>query len=607
MNVMWKAACAAALIAATFIEIGCGDVYRPVTTPLPVTSGNPAGAETEVVLNQCPTPGACLNGATGTHSDSVLTAIDVSGDTNVGNKPLENQVASVVGPVAGSMAIPLAFDSGRTTVFSANAEQVLGGQVFDSVTQVLLNSSTAGFSANTTTITLEPGSKPVGISFQYFGITYTQDYVVNSGTTPTCATGGSLAAIAQPSDLLTATICLGANANPVYAWIYKDQTKVFVLDNQPGGSSGIVHVVSASKYEVTHSFPVGVNPIKAAQSNNGQYIYVLNNGDNSISIIDGQAETVGSNPISTHITSAGPVADALTNSPPVDIAMDTNFNDTTANTQINHVWILHANGTVSVFDGTTPGTLTWITSIATGGTPTNLALLRDGTWAYVGLAGTDKIVGIDTSKLAGPGAVTSNATTTVRVGVHRSEVATLTNNINPAAPVSGTVMVETTTPTVSSVAVSRQGDSADLSKVYATTTTNTTYYCYDQNLAPTDCANSDPWSDGTPIAALPPASPFLASGCTDLGLISIGTGAGLFGMSCPNLYNGVAVVSAAGIGAVTEGNTVIVPAVPVNSYITTIPAPNVVTYCNPGNPETGEYDGQKNCPSMIPVTVLGRS
>jgi hypothetical protein len=32
-----------------------------------------------------------------------------------------------------------------------------------------------------------------------------------------------------------------------------------------------------------------------------------------------------------------------------------------------------------------------------------------------------------------------------------------------------------------------------------------------------------------------------------------------------------------------------------------------VSYCNAGNPAAGQYDGQKNCPAMIPVLVLGRS
>ena len=61
MNVMWKATCVAVLlIAATSIEIGCGNTYRPIATPLPVTTGNPSGAETEVVLNQNPNGGSSV-------------------------------------------------------------------------------------------------------------------------------------------------------------------------------------------------------------------------------------------------------------------------------------------------------------------------------------------------------------------------------------------------------------------------------------------------------------------------------------------------------------------------------------------------------------------
>jgi hypothetical protein len=124
-----------------------------------------------------------------------------------------------------------------------------------------------------------------------------------------------------------------------------------------------------------------------------------------------------------------------------------------------------------------------------------------------------------------------------------------------------TETLETTTPTVTSVAVSREGDSADLSKAYAVTVTNTTYNYYDNfgNL--------------------------------------------LSSASYPNLYNGTAVVTAAAQPAVPG----VVGATPVNTYVTTIPAPSQVLYCNPGNPATGEYDGQKNCPAMIPEAVLGRN
>jgi len=543
MKVMWKAVCVVVLLlAATTIEIGCGNVYRPVAQPLPTTTGNPSGPETEVVLSCCLSP--TNPNAIGPTYSSVLTAVDVSGDSNLGNKVLANLVGNVVGNVASPVtpaSAPMAFDYARTSVFTANTTT-------DSVTQLLLNTSTAGFSANTTTVSLEPGSAPIGMSFQYFGSTYTQDYVVNSGTTTaTCPGTGSLGAITQPSAQLKATICVGPT--PVSAWIYKDQSKVFVLD-----SNGLVYVVSASKYQVTNTITVGTAPIKAAQSNDGNYIYVLNGGDattpGSLSIIDGQG--VDGEPesvVNTVYPTSNPSCGAICSSPLIDIAQDTNFNDTTANTQINHVWLLHANGTVSVFDGTTPGKLTWITSLSTittqevadGVYPTNLALMRDGTGAYVGMGKTDQLVGINTRALA-TGAVTLNATTRITVGVHRSILQMINGK---------DVVLETTTPTVNNVAVSRGGNSAELSKAYATTTTTTTYNYYDAN--------------GT-----------LTSSAT-----------------YPNLYNGITVVAAAGSGAT-----------PINTSVTTIPAPSQVTYCIPA---TGEYDGQKNCPAMTPVLVLGRS
>ncbi len=521
---------------------GCGDVYRPIASPLPTISGNPAGPETEVALSCCLDPSS--QNAVGTAPSSVATMINVSGDTNMGNKVVANLVGNVPPAVAPATlptpspvspaASPMAFDYLRSSVFTANTSS-------DTVTQLQLNSSTAGFSANTTTISLEPGSKPIGVSFQYFGSTYTQDYVVNSGTTTaTCPGTGSIAAISQPAQaapLLKATICVGPT--PVSTWIYKDQSKVFVLD-----SNGTVDVVNASKYQVTNTIPVGLAPVKAAQSNNGLYIYVLNSGDGTVSIIDGQAETV----VGTINPTTNANCGAICSSPLIDVAQDTNFNDTSANSQVNHIWLLHANGTVSVYDGTTPGQLNWITSLSTTATvlptatPTNLALMRDGTEAYVGVGGTDKIIAIDTSKLAN-GTITTNATTPVTVGIHRS----ITGSINGA-----NVVLETTTPTVNYVAVSRGGDSSQLSKAYATTTTSTTYYYYN--------------ADGTPAAT--PSAVY------------------------PNQYNGIDVVTAAAIGST-----------PINTVIETVLAPFQVTYCTPA----AGYDGQKICPAQTPVMVLGRS
>jgi YVTN family beta-propeller protein len=592
------------------MDVGCGNTYRPITTPLPVTSGNPSGAETAVVLNQIlQLPNQAPVG------NSVLTSIDVSGDTNMGSKPLNNVVASAVTPVTTSTgstvnipASPMAFDFNRTAVFTAN-------KLTDTVTQQLINSATTGFAANTTTLSLDPGSAPIGMSFQYFGSTYTQTYVVNSGTgisvpgKTTCSGTGSITAITQagtattPTAAVKATVCVGPK--PVFAWIYKDQTKVFVLDQ----SEGTVYVVNASSYKVTNKIAVGTGPIMATQSGTGQFIYVLNSGDNTItpptpstiSIIDGQAETVVG---TVHPTTDNANCGALCNSPVIDLGQNNSFNDTIANSQANRLWMLHANGTVSVYDGTTPGALTWITSLSTisatqaaaGAFPTNLALMRDGSQAYVGLGGTSQIVAIDTSKLATGGVVTNNATTAITLDVIAGGISH--RGVSLALPDQAgnlhTVPVEQTAPIVNFVAVSRQGNSSDLSKVYATTTTNTTYLCYAKgatDVSLTPCTNADPWS-GTSSFLTNAAGAAVCTSGTDPNT-----------MSCPGLFNGTAVVTAA-----SNGTT------PINTFVTTILSPwvgtfagPVVNYCNAGNLETGDYDGQKNCPTSTPVFVLGRN
>jgi len=585
MNVIWKAAAAAVLIlSATLIETGCGDVYRPIATVAPTTTGEPSGAETEAVLSCC-LSSSSVNLQT-TTSSSMLTAINVSGDTNAGNKTLANIAASVTGPAAGTTGAPMQMDGTRTNIYTANTAS-------DTVTQSLLSSSTSGFSTYTTTISLPTGSRPIGMSFQYYGATYTQDYVVNSGTgTTVCPGTGSIGVINQSKAELTTTVCIGTTANPaspVWAWISRDQKKVFVLDYQ----GSYVYVVDAGKYKVTNSFAVGVGPVKTAQSVDGNYIYTLNNGGGgSISIIDAVNEVVmGSNPTPT----SNPLSSAL----PIDIAMDMNYSDTSANTQYNHVWVLQADGTVSVYDNTSPGTLTRITSMSTitaaqlaaGVYPTNIAMLRDGTMAYVGLGNTNQIMAIDTSMISRTGNTGSNAMTPVTVGVSRSVslapyliVVTDPNDATKTKTITYPYsMSETTTPVVNFVAVSRQGtgtdDTPDLSKVYASTTTSTTYtYFASDGTTPVDPTTFLP-DDPTSFQWTRP------TGCSQ----TPGTNV----VTCPNLYSGITVLTGA-----ANGST------PINTNLTTIPAPFQVTYCTPG---TAYPDAAAGCPLTKPTYVLGRN
>lgn len=606
MKLIWKAANVAALIAATILEFGCGDTYRPVATPSPTTSSNPAGAETVVVLNQCPSGATCVNNNEQS-SGSVLTAISVSGDSNMGNLPVGQVVGATgflvdqgavtaggvnVGVTSSTSTVlpdevtvaPVAFDYLRTSAFTANTSS-------DTASKVTLATSTGSFSTTVTQISLDSGAKPMNVAFQYYGSgTQTYDYIVNSGTTASnCSPDGTLAQLTQSTGVVSAAVCVGTS--PVAAWIYKDFTKVFVLDY----NDGYVYVVDAANHKYSGTkIQVGTHPIKVAQSNDGRYLYVVNYGDgtsaspSTVSVIDAVNEDVvqtvavggyaacGSTPVLCSTLS--------TPSPVIDVAQDMRYGDTTSNTQVNHVWLLHANGSVSVWDGTTPGELTWYTTVRTltdtqldssytsngAAYPTNLALMLDGTYAYVGVGNTDKVAAIDTSKLtrnaittgaeASSSSVANAVTTITNVGNHHSQTESMDDDNGTAH----TVTLETTTPVVTYVAVSRTGDSTALSKAYASTVTSTVYYDCTSSTSTVNCVAR------TPIA---------------------------------NLYNGTAVISAASI-SVKDPLSNSTTTTPANTYITTIDAPDVVTYCTP---TSTDFDAQKECPKMIPTLIIGRS
>lgn len=582
MNVMWKAAAVVALILGlTLIETGCGETYRPVATVAPTTTGEPAGGETEAVLHCCLSP-TSVNAANTNIPTSMITDIDVSGDTNTGDKVTASVAASVTGPASGTTGNPMAMDGTRTVIFTANTAA-------DTVAQTTISSSTSGYQTYTTTISLPLGSRPIGMAFQFYGPSYTLDYVVNSGTSSAVCPGtGSLGVINQSSTVLQTTVCLGtaaSPANPVAAWIFRDQSKVFALDYQ-GAANGNVYVVAASKYKVTNKFAVGVGPVKFAASTDGNYVYTLNNGDGTISVIDAVNEVaVNSIDAASHgvcSTVAAPSTETSCSSPIIDIAMDLNYQDTSKSTQYNKIWVLHANGTLSVYDNTTPGTLVYVTSMSTltpaqraaGAYPTNLAMLRDGSRAFVGVGNTDKIVSVDTSRVSSvKGTITggintaSGVATAVTVGTHRSVSNTMVDQAGVTFKVN-----EVTTPVVNYVAVSRQGLSSNnsplLAKAYASTVTSTVYSYYDSTGAAT---TSRPSSDGTP------------SWCSDSGNTT----------TCANLYNGTSVV----LGAAYQST-------PANTYITTLPSPQVVTYCTY---TSSDADGQKNCPLQVPSFILGRN
>jgi YVTN family beta-propeller protein len=141
--------------------------------------------------------------------------------------------------------------------------------------------------------------------------------------------------------------------------------------------------------------PVGTNPFTSAVNPVTNKIYVANQGDNTISIVDG----------ATNSTTTVPVG-----SSPYAVAV---------NPVTNKIYVAnHSDANVTVIDGATNST----TTIATGSFPDSIALNPATNKIYVPSAGDNTVTVIDGA---------TNATTTVAVGLYPTSIAVnlVTNKI----------------------------------------------------------------------------------------------------------------------------------------------------------------------------------
>src|SRR6266481_5146887 len=126
MTLTRKAAAAAALLAIPLLTVGCGDVFRPVATPVVKAGGDPLTQHIAQVLTS-------NGGGTGN-----VTEIDISGDT----------VSSI--HVTGKGPVYVTSTNNGVITYVANAGD-------DTLTAYATQTSTG----NESTIVLPTGSKPV--------------------------------------------------------------------------------------------------------------------------------------------------------------------------------------------------------------------------------------------------------------------------------------------------------------------------------------------------------------------------------------------------------------------------------------------------------------
>ena len=238
----------------------------------------------------------------------------------------------------------------------------------DSVTEYLPTVPTFG----ATTINLLPGSHPITLG----STQNTAMYVLNSGTNSACTSTGSLSTIVTSTLTVSGTACVGRN--PV-AMAQSATTNYIYVINQGDSSVTVFNPAGpAIVGTITSANGLGPNPISATASLDGNWIFIVTQGDSKTpSALDIVAST-GTTVLAHVPLGAGPTF-------------------STIDPNLNRLYVANTDGnSVSVFDSSTvnPTSSTPIPLLATvtvGTTPIGITPLPNGSLFYVLNSGSNDV------------------------------------------------------------------------------------------------------------------------------------------------------------------------------------------------------------------------
>ncbi len=241
MTLLRKAALAAIVLCA-ILNIGCGETFRPITTPILTGGADPQALKHAAVLFTAGpgAPGAILN-------------IDISGDTNVGQTEVGHD--------------PVNFG------FYGNAQRLYVANKADStISSYFTFLPSLGLPATTS---LPANSAPTFA----FSNSATAIFVTLSGT-------NQLGRIDPALNALTQTV--GVGTNPIAISGTSDGKKIYVVNQ----GSNTVSVVNTADFVVSSTVTVGVAPIWIVANADTSRMYVVNKGGNSVSVINTSTDSV---------------------------------------------------------------------------------------------------------------------------------------------------------------------------------------------------------------------------------------------------------------------------------------------------------------------------
>jgi DNA-binding beta-propeller fold protein YncE len=409
------------------VAVGCNDTLRQFIVPVPSPSGDPGTLAHAITLSTNPLPP--------TGGDGSDMHIDVSGDSSVGIVSLGlNPV--FLGKTASRVFIINRGDPTATIPVPPSVSSYIALLPTTSVSTVTLPATSNGPVAGTTSS---------GGNF----------YTVNRLSSTVDVISGSVLAV-------VATISLpAADSNPVMIAGNAANNKIFVVNQNAG--SGTVTEISTIDNTVIKDIPVGSQPIWAVMSTDGLFVFVVNQGDGTVSVIDTSLDIILPCAISPSCPSGTAIKVGTTGASSPNFA----FYDpklkrvyvSNTGTGENTISVIQANG---LDLGSNPQVLpTKIADIHVSGSPTSLTALSDGTRVYAALgncgAGVNHltlptstagctgnlvsvidVVGLrETGTITvGPGAVSVDASSDAsRVYVaSANDITTVRDDVHPSAP-----------------------------------------------------------------------------------------------------------------------------------------------------------------------------
>ena len=377
--------------ATALLLAGCGNTYRPVVSAI-----NPVGPAAQ------PTKYAVAVSANGSASNGLVTIIDYSGDTILDTTAL------------GVNPFFFVLDTSGTSGYTLNGD--------NTVNSFPISTSLIASGVNQTT--LVAGAAPISITPQGTNL-----YIAQPGR-------NSVAQLTQ-TDPPALKQELPTGATPVYTVVAPGAPRAYALVQNGTTGAGSVASIETATNTISATLPVGVNPVYGVMTVDGRRAFILNKGSNTLSVINSQTNapdvfTVNGSSASTIPVGTAPVWADFAPSRAELVVANAGNGTTAGSVSIINIPLCNAT-TVTTNPNCDPnnpldaaGFGTVLATIPVGVNPVMVAVLQDGTQAYVanagntaaGIAGSVSVINLQTNTVTATIAAVAGDTTQNDAVVH---------------------------------------------------------------------------------------------------------------------------------------------------------------------------------------------